>query len=424
MRHVVSAVIVFALTYLAIASQQLSFLRLDRPGAALVGAVAMVAVGALSLDQAFASIDLHVIGLLLGVLLIAEYLRAAQFFRLCAYLVLTRTRSAKTLLWGIVLVSGALSALLLNDTVCVVMTPLIIAVVVEADLPPLPFLFALMSAANIGGVVSFSGNPQNMIVGAAAHGHPSFAAYFAVAGPVGAACLCANAAVLAWLFRKQLPSGALATRVAEQPVVDRWLTGCGLGALLLFAGLALVGMELTSAALLSAALLIVVARRSPTTVMTSIDWPLVLFFAALFVVIAGVAQSGALAALFAHVAPLIGKGDLCGNAIFAGFITLGSNIVSNVPLVILVERLVPQLHDPTWGWIILAIASTLAGNLTIFGSIANMIVLQGAGEHGHIGFARFLRTGVVLTLVSALVTTAVLASEIYSGYASWVLSRS
>ena len=419
-----SAVIVFALTYLAIASQQLSFLRLDRPAAALVGAVAMVGVGALSVDQALAAIDLHVVGLLLGVLLIAAYLREAQFFRLCAYLVLTRTRSARALLWGIVLVSGALSALLLNDTVCVVMTPLIVAVVVEADLPALPFLFALMSATNIGGVVSFSGNPQNMIVGAAAHGHPSFAAYFAIAGPVGVACLCANAAVLVWLFGKQLPRGGVATRATSRPVVDRWLAACGLGALLLFAVLALVGMELTSAALLSAALLILVARREPATVMSSIDWPLLLFFAALFIVVAGIAQSGALAALFARVAPLIGKGDLVGNAIFASFITLGSNIVSNVPLVILVERLVPQLHDPTWGWIILAIASTLAGNLTIFGSIANMIVLQGAGEHGRIGFWRFLRTGVVLTMTSAVVTIAVLAIEFYSGYANWVLSRS
>jgi len=177
---VVGALVVFTLTYLVIASRQLHWIGLDRPAGAVVGAVAMVVVGGLPMDAALRAIDLQVVILLFGILVIAAYLAEARFFRLTTYFVLTRARSARSLLFGLTFVVGALSALLLNDTVCVLLTPLVIAVVVEARLPALPYLLALASAANVGGVVSFSGNPQNMIVGAAAHGTIGFAQYFLV----------------------------------------------------------------------------------------------------------------------------------------------------------------------------------------------------------------------------------------------------
>src|SRR5512132_1699542 len=151
----------------------------------------MVVVGGLPMDAAMRAIDLHVVTLLFGVLLIAAYLQEAGFFRLCAYLVLTRAGSARSLLFGLTFVVGALSALLLNDTVCVLLTPLVVAVIVAARLPALPYLLALASAANVGGVVSFSGTPQNMIVGAAAHGQIGFLQYRLVTLPAGAACLAA-----------------------------------------------------------------------------------------------------------------------------------------------------------------------------------------------------------------------------------------
>src|SRR5690606_23249588 len=125
------------------------------------------------------------------------------------YRVLRRARSARGLLVGLVLVIGGLSALLVNDTVCIVLTPLVVAIVVEAGLPPLPYLLGLASASNIGGVVTFSGNPQNMIIGTAAAGEPSFAQYLAVTLPAGVACLAVNAALLVWLFRRELPRGPL-----------------------------------------------------------------------------------------------------------------------------------------------------------------------------------------------------------------------
>ena len=406
------ALVVFCITYLVIASRQLRVLKLDRPSGAIAGAVAMVLVGGLPMEAALEAIDLHVLVLLFGVLVIAAYLQHAQFFRLAAYLVLTRTRSARSLLFGLVFVAGALSALLLNDTVCLVLTPLVVAVAVEARLPPMPYLIALASATNVGGVVSFSGNPQNMIVGAAAHGTISFAQYLALTLPIGLVCLAANAAVILWLFAKDLPTTPLAERSPPRPAIDRVLCIKGVAALVLFAVLALAGVTLAAAAMCAAAALIVSSRVAvPRRVFELVDWTLLAFFAGLFIVVAGIAHAGVLDRLIATVSPVIGRGDVAGDLVFIVLITIGSNIVSNVPLVIVAVSWVPHMHEPTWGFVMLAVASTLAGNLTLFGSVANIIVMESAGPRGEIGFWRFLRYGAAITFVDLVLAFGILYGE-------------
>jgi Na+/H+ antiporter NhaD/arsenite permease-like protein len=394
---VTAALVVFCLTYVVIASRQLAALNLDRPGGALIGAVAMVAVGGMSVAEAHQAIDLGVITLLLGVLLIAAYLEEARFFRYCAWAVLTRAKSARALLWGLTFVAGGLSALLVNDTVCLVLTPLVVTVAVEARLPPLPYLLALSSATNIGGVMTFSGNPQNMIVGqSAAHDHLTFAAYLAVSAVPALLCLAANAATLSWLFRKELPVGPLADRDPPRPGFDRPLAAKGVGAMILFVALSLAGVTLSGAAITAAALLILAARRPA---LGKVDWPLLMFFAGLFVVVQGLARTGLLDDAFTRIEPTVAHHD----AAFIGATILGSNVVSNVPLVMVARQWVPQMPDPAWHWVLLAWASTLAGNLTLFGSVANIIVMESAGPRGEIGFFRFLRYGAVLTAVSCTV---------------------
>jgi len=413
--HVTGALVVFCITYLVIASRQLHFLKLDRPAGAVVGAVAMVIVGGLPMQLALDAIDLHVLLLLFGVLVIAAYLQEAQFFRLCAYLVLTRARSARSLLFGIVFVSGALSAFLVNDTVCVVLTPLVLAVVVEARLPALPYLLGLTSAANVGGVVSFSGNPQNMIIGAHAHASIGFAQYFVLVLPVGALCLLVNAAVLSWMFRHELPKGPLAERSPPRPAVDRVLATKGVCALALFAILAIAGVSLAGAAMCAAAGLMVAARTGAREVFTRVDWTLLAFFGGLFVVVAGVAHAGVLQRVFDACAPVIARGDATGDILFVLFIVLASNVVSNVPLVLVAVSWIPHMPEPTWGYIMLAVASTLAGNLTLFGSIANIIVMESAGPRGEISFWRFLRYGAVITVVDLVLAFGILVVERQAG---------
>jgi Na+/H+ antiporter NhaD/arsenite permease-like protein len=308
-------------------------------------------------------------------------------------------------------VSGVLSALLVNDTVCLVLTPLVIAVTLEARLPAMPYLLALASASNIGGVVSFSGNPQNMLIGQAARGVPGFAEYLLLALPVGVACLVANAAVLTWLFRDQLPAGPLPEHTPAAPAFEPRLAGKGLAALGLFAILALLEIDLGGAAITAAAMLIAVARTPPRPVIGSLDWTVLLFFAGLFIVVEGLRATGLLAEAFAAVAPVVARGDAAGDAAFVGLTVVGSNLVSNVPLVMIAVDWIPRMPDPAWGWVMLAVASTLAGNLTLMGSVANIIVMETAGARGEIGFVRFLRVGVVMTTVSLLVAFAILWLE-------------
>jgi Na+/H+ antiporter NhaD/arsenite permease-like protein len=399
----------------------------------------MVVVGGLPVDAALAAIKLDVLILLFGVLVIAAYLQEARFFRLVTYLVLTRARSARSLLFGLTFVAGALSALILNDTVCVVLTPLVVAVVVEARLPALPYLLALAAAANVGGVVSFSGNPQNMIIGEAAHGMIGFAQYLALALPVGVACLTGTAAVLVWLFRHELPAGALAERSPPRPAIDRMpdecrarssagvgaevdrkLAGKGLLALAAFAGLAVAGVSLTGASMVAAAGLMVVARTPPKKVFASVDWQLLVFFAGLFVVVAGIERAGMIDRLFGMLSPVVARGDVAGDAVFVALAVFASNLVSNVPLVLVAVPWVPHMPDPTWGYVMLAVASTLAGNLTLFGSVANIIVMESAGRRGEIGFWKFLRYGAVVTSIDLALAFAILGTERAIGVMGWL----
>lgn len=406
-----AAVVIFILTYVVIAGRPLPFVKIDRPGAALCGAIAMVVAGVLSIDEAQAAVDLDVITLLLGMMIIAAYLTEARFFRHTAWLVLTRARSARTLLWGLVFVAGALSAVLVNDTICLMMTPLVLAVVTETGLPPLPYLLAVASAANIGGVVTFTGNPQNMLIGAAAAGDPSYLEYALHTLPAGVLCLALDAALLTLLFRRELPRGPLADRAPPRPYLDRALAAKALAALGCFVVLAAADVPLAGAAVTCAALLMLAAGRPTRPILAQIDWPLLLFFAGLFVVVEGLQRSGAIASLTATLIPALGHGGVTGDLAFVGATVLGSNVVSNVPFVVVAIDWVPGFSDPSWGYMLLAVASTLAGNLTLFGSVANIIVFESAGPRGEISFLRFLRYGSIITVATLAVALGVLYLE-------------
>jgi Na+/H+ antiporter NhaD/arsenite permease-like protein len=407
---VTTALVIFVITYLAVAGQRLPYVLVDRPAAAMCGAVAMVAFGVLSVDEAYAAIHMDTIALLLGVMIIAAYLMEAAFFRNVAYVVLTRAGSARSLLWGLVFVSGGLSALLVNDTVCLMFTPLVLAVILEAELPPLPYLLALASATNLGGVVTYTGNPQNMIVGAAA-GAPSYVHYLLRTLPIGLTCLAVDAALIAWMFRKELPVGPLKDRAPPRPYLNRPLAAKALAALVLFVALAVTGHRLAGAAMASAGLLILAARHTPRSAFLRVDWILLLFFAGLFVVVGGLERSGALDVAFAHMAPLFEQPGAWSIVVFAVVVVVASNLISNVPLVLVAVRWVPQLPDPKTGYVVLAVASTLAGNLTIFGSMANLIVFESAGPRGKISFGRFLKYGSVITGVTLAVALALVLAE-------------
>lgn len=403
------ALVVFSLTYVAVAAGRLPFLSLDRPAAALLGAVLMVAAGVLSPAEAGGAVNGDTIGLLLGTMILSAYLAEAGFFRWASFHVLRSVRGPRTLLWALVFAVGALSALLVNDTVCLMMTPLVLRLVDDAELPALPYLLALAFGSNAGSVATLTGNPQNMIVGTLSG--ISYARFAAALLLPALASLALVAAILHALFRHELPRRALARGLAAAPEVEPALLRWGLAAAALaLAGFAL-GFPLSWTALFAAALLMAVAGRAPREALSKVDWPLLVFFAGLFVVVAGIARAGVAERMHEAITPLLGEGAVRQVMVFSAFTVAGSQLVSNVPFVILAGEWIPRLAEPSLLWLATALAATLAGNLTVIGSVANVIVLELAGSRVRIGFWAFFRVGLLVTAATLLAGLGLLLAE-------------
>jgi Na+/H+ antiporter NhaD/arsenite permease-like protein len=407
---VVAAVAIFALTYVAVAAGRVPGLSVDRPAAALLGAVLMVAAGVLAPAEAGAAVNGDTLGLLLGTMILSAYLGEAGFFRWASGRVLRTVAGPRALLWAVVFTAGVLSAFLVNDTVCLMLTPLVLRLVDDADLPALPYLLALAFGANAGSVATLTGNPQNMLVGTLS-GIP-YASFAAALALPALASLTLVAMVLQGVFRRDLPRGRLPTgRVSADDGVDAPLLAKALGATALAVLGFLAGFPLAWTALFCAALLMAVAGRRPREALARVDWPLLVFFAGLFVVVAGVARAGVADRMHAGVAPLLGAGGARQVVAFSLFTVVGSQLVSNVPFVLLAGAWIPRLEDPRFLWLATALASTLAGNLTIVGSVANVIVLELAGSRARIGFWRFLAVGAVVTATTLGAGLAILLAE-------------
>lgn len=390
---------IFALTYLLLAAQRVPWLRVDRPGAALIGAVAMITVGGLPLSDAYAAIDLDVLVFLFGVMLLTAYLEAGHFFDWAAARVVAHTRSARALLAAVVAVSGALSALFVNDTVCLVLTPLIIAAVRPLGLRPVPYLLALALAANAGSVVTLTGNPQNMLIGVASG--LSFARFAASQLAVGAGALVIIYAVLVLRYRRELAVPLAASHPVPAVALDVPLVA---RAVVVFAGALvawLAGYSLPLVAIVAAGILVAIARRPPALAYARIEWPLLVFFAALFVLLRGVRDLPPVVALTTAAAAQLTGAPWRDAGIVSGAMVVLSNLVSNVPAVLLWLPVVPRLPDAGFIWLVVAMSATFAGNLTLLGSLANLIVAERAEARGvTLRFTEYLGVGVPVTLLT------------------------
>jgi Na+/H+ antiporter NhaD/arsenite permease-like protein len=402
-----TALVVFVLTYLIILGQKLPLLRLDRPSGAATGAVLMVVLGVVTPMEAYReAVDHATLVLLLGMMIVTGYLAESGFFRWASYATLRAAGTARRLLVGITLLCAVLSAFVVNDTVCLMVTPLVLQVVHDAKLPPLPFLFAVAFGANAGSTATPTGNPQNMIV-ATLSGMP-YAEFTAALAPAAAAATLVVLAVLLWCFRRDLPPGPLPELHVAPPPIDRPLLVKSLVALGGVVVAFLAGADLAWTAMAGAAFLILVGARPPRKVLLGVDWLLLLFFAGLFVVVYGVGKTGLADRMFEALAPLTSGGPVREAVGLATITVIGSNLFSNVPFVMLGSHFVGGFTDPTLAWQILALASTLAGNLTLVGSVANVIVFELAGARGRVSFAGFLKVGVPVTLLSTAAGLAVL----------------
>jgi len=392
--HTALAVPLIAITYLGVAVGAYPRLRMNRATIALVGAVALIALGVMPLEVALASLDANTLLLLFAMMIVNAHLRLAGFFQWVSAFIVTRAQSPRLLLAWIILAAGILSALFLNDTIVLMFTPMVLEVTTTLKRNPLPYLVGLATAANIGSTATITGNPQNMLIGMASQ--ISFGAFLAALAPVALAGLAIAWLVLVAVYRDEFAAARFETLTPAPRIYTPLLRKTlALTALMLVAFFA--GAPMALAALTIAAALLVTRRIKPERIFAEVDWLLLVFFSGLFVVTGALSYLHISDALLAWAEPLA-RGGVAPLAL----ITVGlSNLISNVPAVMLFRPLVPQFSDPTRVWLTLAMASTLAGNLTLLGSVANLIVAESAQVRGvRLSFGEYLRAGVPITLLT------------------------
>jgi Na+/H+ antiporter NhaD/arsenite permease-like protein len=389
---------IFLGTYVVFAVGSLPGLRIDRTGAAIIGGGLVVVTGILPIPEAVAAVDVATLVLLFGMMIVAAYLDLSGFFGLVTAWAIGRARSPLGLLTAVVMSAGVLSAFFVNDVVCLVLTPLVIQIVSGLRLNPVPYLIALATASNIGSVATITGNPQNMIVGSLS-GIP-YGTFLASLGPVALIGLGLDVAILAWTYRGELSRPLAAAPPAPRLKIHRALM---LKTLIVSGGMLiafLLGYPVPLAAIGAAAALLITRRVRPTRVYGEIDFGLLVLFTGLFIVIGAVEATG----LTKHAWELVERWQLRQPVVLTTVAVVLSNLVSNVPAVLLFKSVIPTFPDPRGAWLVLAMASTLAGNLTLVGSVANLIVAEGArGEGVTIRFREYLRVGVPLTVATIAV---------------------
>lgn len=388
--------LVILVTLTGVAVGRYPVLRMNRATIALVGATVLTASGGLTLEQAYGAIDLDTLVLLLGMMILNANLRLAGFFNLAAHGVVRAARSPRHLLALVIFSSGILAALFLNDTVVLVMTPLVLETTLLLGLPPVPYLVALAMAANIGSVATIIGNPQNMMIGMAS-GLP-FLDFAAREGPVALVGLGLAWGVCILVYGRELNGRTFSAPELPPPRLFLPLLRKSLAATLLLLIALIGGMPIPLAALGSASLLLITRRIKPERVFREIDWGLLVFFAGLFVVTGAVERSGAGGWFLDHVGSMADHGAWSLTALAAVL----SNLISNVPAVLLLGPVVESVGGGgDQGWLLLAMATTLAGNLTLLGSVCNLIVAENARQRGvTLSFLAYLKAGVPVTLLT------------------------
>ena len=442
----VAAIAVFAATYIVMALGRAPGLRMDRAGAALAGAAAMYGLGVLSGEEVFAAIDHHTIVLLLGMMIVTANLKLAGAFDLVGEALAARVARPLPLLAAVTVSTGVLSAFLVNDTVCLVMTPLVVTLVLKLGRDPAPYAIAVATASNVGSVATITGNPQNMIIGSLSKiPYVDFAAALAPVALIGLALV---VVAVALSFRSEffgnaaalppsplrggvgggggsgkssrgdavlratsaldskppppspspqgegsgnVPHVARAVRI-HKPLVAKSLLVTAAMIAAFFAG-----VPVATAAIVGGGALLITRRVKPERIWREIDWPLLVMFCGLFVVTAALRKIALTPDVLAFVDSLPLGEPAALTLVSAGL----SNIVSNVPAVLVLQPIVERLADPERAWLVTAMSSTLAGNLTLVGSVANLIVAERARALGvEVGFWPYLKVGLPLTLAT------------------------
>lgn len=416
---------------IAVAAGKIPSLRINRAGLALVGAVALVLTGSLNITDALSSIDGQTLTLLFAMMVFNANLRLSGFFRWAGSALQASARPT-VLLAVVMAVSAVLSALFINDTAVVMLTPLVAETTLALSLNPIPYLIALALAANIGSMTTPIGNPQNILIATAQNlGFGEFLGALALPALLS---LALAYGLIRLLYRKDfrsvkpmpgdgLMSGApgknlragtdpiseigemgTETRSGRRPIpVYRPLFIKCIVSFAVMAGCWIAGMPVALGALAGIAILLLTRRVRPDKIFAEVDWTLLVLFAGLFVITRAAASTASYRALMSVAAD-----GLDGPAL--GWFAAGlSQIISNVPAVMVLLPALDGLGDPNRTALMLAGVTTLAGNFTLLGSVANLIMAEGAKRYGvKISFLEYFKAGAILAPLTIALTLAAL----------------
>lgn len=402
-----TALIIFIITFLGIIYTRLPKVNVDRPSAAFFGAVAMILFGVITFEEAVLSIDFNTIALLLGMMIVIAVLEIDGFFTLIADKTISLSKSSNQLLTIIVFITGIASAFLVNDAVVLLFTPVIIKICKSAKIKPVPYLIAEIMASNVGSAMTITGNPQNILIGM--QSGISYSRFIFHLLPISISGMIIIVLVVKLLFKNDFKSGDKLVFVEEEFEYNyksmKFSVPIFAVMVILFFFAHSLNLSIPMIALAGASLILILGKIKPSEVIKQVDWVLLLFFAGLFIVVHGVEKVGLLNS-FIENTPI--SNSLSGLISLHGLSLFLSQIVSNVPYTILMLPILKTASSDLL-WLSLASAATLAGNATIIGAVANIIVIEVAKKYDvEIKFWQFFKIGFIVTIITLCISMLIL----------------
>ncbi|MBN2090853.1 anion transporter [candidate division KSB1 bacterium] len=392
------ALIIISVTIIGVSLGRYPLLRMNRATIAFVGAVLLIMINAISTEQAYQAVDLNTIVLLFSIMVLNVNFRLCGFFYLVSKSILKYARTPQRLLGYLIFFSGSLSALFLNDTIVLVFTPIVMEITTLLKRNPLPYLIALATAANVGSVATIIGNPQNILIGT--FSGIAFAEFTLYLLPIASLGLVVIWIFIRLLYKTEFSNGTFETIELPQFRIYRPLLKKSIIASILMLAALFIGVPTALAAMGAASLLLITRRIKPERVFIEIDWSLLVFFSGLFVVTRTIETIG----VSEHLIDILKINS--GNEIIDLTVisTVSSNLISNVPAVLLLRNIVAAFSNTQIAWLTMAMATTFAGNLTLLGSVANLIVAESAKKRKVIlSFGEYLRAGIPITIVTIMI---------------------
>lgn len=381
-----------------IAIGKIPALRMNRATIAVCGATLLILTKSITIDEAYQAVDLNTIVLLFSMMVFNANLRYAGFFTLAGHLLKKRAHNPALLLLLIILFSSFLSALFINDPLVMMLTPIVCDVTLSMGLNPLPYLLGIAVSANIGSMTTIIGNPQNILIGASSG--MSFGTFSLYLIPPAILILGIAYVLILVLFRKDFTAHNQPSYRSERIFIYKPLLIKSGIAFVIMALCVILGLPVSIAGLAGSAFLLITRRISPERVFADVDWSLLVLFPSLFVITRAAAGSSVFTFFYEHMSSVMQKNP-AGFGIIAAVM---SQIISNVPTVMLLRTIVPSMPNPTQLWLILAGCTTLAGNFTLLGSVANLIMAELAKKRGvTVTFGNYLKLGLPLTIVSIII---------------------